>query len=166
MRLHDTDLLAQVGSEVLYVSPEPIGAAAFRYFTEAVGDPGTAYRRGSESGGSGPVAPPTLIFETNFYTGRRPDRNGYAGHAWEGIPDGAVWIRGGNEYRMGRPVKPEDRLKVTWRLMQVREITTREGRELVQVTSEADYYSLEGDWLGWNREVMFLADGWSPDDEQ
>ena len=166
MRLHDTDLLSQVGSEITYLSPEPIGAASFRYFAEAIGDLCTDDRYDAEPESPKPVAPPTLIFETNFYTGRRPDRNGYTGHAWGGIPDEAVWIRGGNEYRIGRPVKPDDRLRVTWRLIRVRDITTKEGRELVQVTSEADFHSLEGDWLGWNREVMFLADGGSPDDER
>jgi hypothetical protein len=159
MHARDTGLMAQIGSEVVYLAPEPIGAAAFRYFAEAIGDHDPQYRWGDPaSGSSGQIAPPTLLFESNHYTGRRPDRNGYSGHTWDGIPPEAVWIRGGNEYRIGRPVRPEDRLRVTWRLVGVRDVTTRDGRDLVQITSEVDFRSMEGDWLGWNREIMFLAD--------
>lgn len=159
MRTADTRLTQQLGSSVTYVALEPVGAATFRYFAEAVGDLDPRYLSAPNGGAEDvPTAPPTLLFETNQYTGRRPDANGYSGHTWDGIPATAVWIRGGNEYRLGRPVRPSDRLKVTWTLVGVRDVTTREGREMIQVTSEADFRSTDGDWLGWTRETMFLAD--------
>jgi len=167
VRLEDTGLLAQIGSVASYVAPEALGAAAFRYFAQAIGD-ATGHRHAMTDDSPGceaaPVASPTLIFETNQYTGRDPDRHGFTGHAWDGIPSEAVWIRGGNEYRIGRPVRPEDRLHVTWTLVAARTVTTQDGRTMVQFTSEADYRSEAGDWLGWNRETMFLADPKVQDD--
>ena len=161
MRLEDTDIQSQVGSVVTYVAPEPIGAAVFRYFAQAIGDPFEVRYEGSGDPlehSEELIAPPTLIFETNQDTNRGPDHNGFTGHCWDGIPHGAVWIRGGNEYRIGRPVVPDDVLHVTWTLIDARTITTRDGRLMVQITSEANFKSQDGDWLGWNREDMFIAD--------
>jgi acyl dehydratase len=167
MRLEDTTLLDQVGREVVYVAPDPLGTAAFRYFASAIGDHNPRYLDDEVArslGYDGCVAPPTLVCETNQYTARAPDESGYVGHSWPGIPPEAVWIRGGNDYRLGRAVRPEDRLQVTWKLVEARDILTRNGASMVRITSEADYFSVDGDWLAWNREVMFLADPERADD--
>lgn len=143
------------------MAPEPLCEATFRYFAVAVGDHNPVYMDAAAAGRMGHatvIAPPTLVCETNQYTGAAPDANGYVGHAWDFVPKGAVWIRGGNEYRFGRPVRPGDHLHVTWRLADAANKTTRDGREMLRLVSEATYTDGEGDFLAWNREVMFLAD--------
>jgi acyl dehydratase len=165
MRLPEDLLREVIGMTVRYEAPDPLGAAAFRYFAVAVGDhnpvyldPAAARRLGHDS----VIAPPTLVCETNQYTAKLPDANGYVGHGWSFAPAGAVWIRGGNDYRIGRPVRPTDRLHVVWCLVDAANKTTRSGREVVRLISEATYTDEVGDFLAWNREIMFLAD---PEDD-
>lgn len=158
MRLTGTPLERQVGSSVIYVAPDPIGIAGLRYYREAFASLDFEHSGGIDPDPLVTLVPPTLIFETNQYTQRRPDSNGYSGHTWEGTPEGAVWIRGGNEYRFGRAVRPEDRLRVKWTLVAASDITTTNGREMIRLVSEADVSTVDGDWLGWTRETMFLTD--------
>jgi len=166
MRLDDTRLREQIGREVTYTSPDPLDPAAFRYFAIAVGDRNPRYLdsdAASAQGYDARVAPPTLVCETNQYTDLTADRSGYVGHAWEGIPDEAVWIRGGNDYRFGRPVLPGDRLHVTWVLAEAQDVTTRDGRSMIRLVSEAEIRDVGGDFLAGNREIMYLADAVSLD---
>lgn len=161
MRLSDDVLAAAVGLEETYKAPEPIGAAAFRYFALAVADHNPSYvdaDAAAQAGHATIIAPPTLICETNQYTGAPPDGHGYIGHSWGFIPPEATWIRGGNEYRFGRPVRPADVLVVVWRLVEARNMTTRAGRDLVIVVSEGTYTDSRDEFLAWNREVMFFGD--------
>lgn len=161
MRIEHTQLDQLVGTEVQYVAPDPLGVATFRYFALAVTDDNPRYTEIDEARRQGYedlIAPPTLVCETNQYTGRRPDAHGYVGHSWPGIPSSAVWIRGGNDYRFERPVLPADILRVTWTLVEARDVTARDGREMIRLTSEATYHDVDGDVLAWNREIMFLAD--------
>ncbi|MEV4898921.1 MaoC family dehydratase N-terminal domain-containing protein, partial [Nonomuraea sp. NPDC055795] len=70
-------------NEVTYTAPEELGRAAIRYFAEAVGDANPLYTDDAyarEHGYDGVIAPPTLIFETNQFTGLPRDADGYCGH--------------------------------------------------------------------------------------
>ena len=71
MSLLTDEVRALVGRTATYTAPEPLGRAAIRYFATAVGDDNPAYL-------SGDVAPPTLVCETNQFTGLPRDANGYA----------------------------------------------------------------------------------------
>lgn len=160
VRLSDEQVRECVGLKARYVAPDPIGAAAFRYFAQAIGDANPVYLDtviARELGHDSVIAPPTLVCETNQYTGRDPDENGYSGHAWPLELQGATWIRGGNEYRFGRPLRPDDQLSVEWSLVEAANKTGRDGTEMVMIVSEAIYRNQVGDFLAWNRETMFYT---------
>jgi acyl dehydratase len=158
MRLTARQLHECVGWEARYTAPEPLGAAAIRYFALAVDDRNPLYvdadaarRAGYET----VIAPPTLICETNQHMARRPDRNGYIGHSWDlGLED-CRWVRGGNEYEFGRPLRPSDTVTVAWRLVEAANKTSRSGEEMVMILSEATYADQTGEFLARNLETMF-----------
>lgn len=161
MHLEPQELAACIGLVSTYTAPEPIGEASFRYFAQAVGDRNPVYldhAAATAAGHATVIAPPTLVCETNQLTDRRPDANGYVGHRWPIIPADATWIRGGNDYRFGRPVQPHDRITVEWQLVRAENRTTRDGRDVVMLVSEGTYTDQRGDLLAWNRETLFLAD--------
>lgn len=111
MSLVTDEIRGWIGREVTYTAPEPISAAAFRYFGQAIGDdnplytdPGFAREHGYED----VVAPPTLICETNQYANLPKNSHGFAGHLWDLKIEGCRLVRGGNSYRFHRPVYPSD----------------------------------------------------------
>ncbi len=151
------DLRARIGETRVYVAPEPIGRAAFRYFAQAIGDDNPLYtdeQFAREHGFPGVIAPPTLVCETNQYANLPRESTGYAGHTWDlEIPDTRV-LRGGNQYTFHQPVQPEDILTVTWSIVDMVERTTSKGTSMVIVTSQAQYENQTGELLVTNVETL------------
>ena len=138
---------ATIGQTVTLQAPEELGAASIRHFVLAIGsDP---QRWTSE-------APPTLICETNQLTGKtEPDEAGYLGHTWAlPLPVPCVMIRGGNDYRFGRPVRPDDIVTTTWELTDAVERQDQDGQPLLIVTAQATYAAADGEVLVTNTETL------------
>lgn len=152
-------LRARVGEVREYTAPEPIGAAAFRYFSMAVGDDNPLYldsEYAQQHGYSGVIAPPTLVCETNQYANLPPNEFGYAGHDWGINLEGARLLRGGNSYEFYEPVLASDVLSVTWAIVDVEERTSSKGDPLVIITSEAEYRNHDKRLLVRNRETLIV----------
>ncbi len=152
------DVKAWIGREVTYESPDELGRASIRYFALAIGDENPLYfddAYAREHGYDGVIAPPTLVCETNQFIGASPNRDadGYLGHTWELPVTGCRLIRGGNEYEFFRPVRPSDRIRVTWRLAGMTEAESSSGAPMLIVLSEATYSS-NGETVATNRETL------------
>lgn len=150
-------LRAQVGTERVYEAPDPLGAAAIRYFAIAVGDLNPLYLDASFARGHGHddvIAPPTLICETNqFVPGARAD-DGYLSQMVDLPTPGMRQIRGGNEYEFLRPVKPTDRVTITWRVESLEEKTSSSGTTMFIGRSVATYTNQDGEVLARNTETL------------
>ena len=151
MSLLTDEVRALVGRTATYTAPEPLGRAAIRYFAMATGDDNPAHLAGE-------VAPPTLVCETNQFTGLRRDANGYAGHGWNFHLPGTREVRGGNSYRFHRPVRPDDVVTARWEVTDVTERTTGGGQSMVIVTSLATYTNQDGDLLVENEETLIYVE--------
>lgn len=150
------ELRTWIGREARYTAPEELGRAAIRYFAVAVGDRNPVYTddgAARAAGHDGVVAPPTLVCETNQYMDRAPGTDGYIGHQWDLPISGCRVIRGGHEYTFGRPVRPRDVITATWRITDIVEKTSRSGRGMLLVVSEATYTDQVGEHLATNRET-------------
>ena len=151
---------ALLGRRAVYTAPEEFGAAAFRYFAQAVGDDNRLYTDAAyarEHGYRDVVAPPTLVCETNQYADLPMDEEGYAGHTWRiRIPDTRT-VRGGNSYVFHRPVHPDDRVTATWEIVDARVKTGRDGAELLVITSRATYANQAGERLVENTETIIFV---------
>lgn len=159
MSLLTPELQAQIGREVTYVAPEPLGQAALRYFARAVGDANPVYvdaDAARAAGFDGVVAPPTLVVETNAYADRDPDAMGSVGHRWALEVPGTREIRGGHTYRFGRPARPDDILHVIWRLDDIEERTSRSGVPLLIVTASQTVTDAAGEHLATNVETTIF----------
>lgn len=155
------EVRAWIGREATYTAPEPLGAAAIRYFALAVGDENPLYRDAAFARAHGHddvIAPPTLICETNQYMDRPIDADGYIGHTWEIPVVGCRKVRGGHTYTFERPVRPSDRIRVTWRILDITEKTSSSGRGLLVVESEARYRNQDGDLLATNVETIIYQE--------
>lgn len=161
MSLVTEEIRALVGSRKVYTAPEPIGAAAFRYFALAVGDDNPLYRDADfarSHGLRGVTAPPTLICETNQYADLPMAPDGYAGHSWGLDIPGTRQVRGGNSYTFHRRVRPEDVITATWEIHDLTEKTTRTGADMLVVGSRATYTNQDGELLAVNEEtIVFVA---------
>lgn len=149
------ELLTWVGREITFTAPEEIGRAGIRYFALALGDANPLYRDEAfarKTAHGGIIAPPTLVCETNQYSDRQPDENGYIGHTWTLPVPNSRFIRGSNEYEFYQPVRPSDRITVTWRLEKIEERQGR-GGPLLLVVSQARYMNQDGTLLATNREI-------------
>ena len=150
------ELRSWIGREVSYAAPEELGRASIRYFALALGDDNPlfhdeAYARTTGHGAI--VAPPTLVCETNQFFRNPPDDNGYIGHHWPLPLPSNRFIRGGNEYEFHQPVHAEDRITVTWRLVDLYERQTSSAGLMIFVVSEARYTNQRGELLAVNRET-------------
>lgn len=150
-------LRAQIGTERVYTAPDPLGAAAIRYFAIAIGDHNPlwlddAFARAH--GHDGVIAPPTLVCETNqFVPGARGD-DGYLSQMID-EPDPRVrQIRGGNAYEFFRPVRATDVVTITWRVTGLEEKTSSSGAPLLIGTAVATYTNQDGDLLARNTETL------------
>lgn len=156
MPLLTDELRALIGREVHYPAREELGRASIRYFALAMGDENPLYTDddyAKAAGHASVIAPPTLVVETCQYAHRAPDRDGYIGHEWHlDVPDCRL-IRGGNDYEFHRPVRPDDRIDVTWTLENIVEKPSSRGGTQLFVTSVARYRS-GGELLAVNRETL------------
>ncbi|MDG2114694.1 MAG: MaoC family dehydratase N-terminal domain-containing protein [Actinomycetota bacterium] len=150
------EVRACVGTTATYTAPEALSRASIRSFALAVGsDP----ERWTEA------APPTLIFETCQLTGRSErDPSGYLGHDWDlPLPVPCTMIRGGNDYRITRPARPDDVITTNWRLGKIVERRDAQGVPLLIVTAEASYAAADGDEIATNTETLiYRPDGSEP----
>lgn len=159
MTLLTEEVRAAVGRTVTYTAPEPLGRAAIRYFAVAIGDDNPVYVNDDAAraaGYDGVIAPPTLVCETNQYMPGPRDADGYLGHAWGFQVPGARLLRGGNSYEFGRPVRPDDVVTATWKVLDAAEHTSRSGRPLLVVTSQATYTDAAGELLATNTETLIF----------
>lgn len=143
------EVRAHLGREVTYTAPEPLSAAAFRYFALAVGDDNPRWRQG--------VAPPTFICESVQYLDSRGDLL-RGGHHWDLPVSGCRELRGGHEYELFRPVREGDHLSVTWRITDLAGRRSASGKAMLIVTSEASYRTLAGEQLAVNRETLIYQE--------
>jgi acyl dehydratase len=151
------ELRARIGEKRVYVAPEPIGKAAFRYFALAIGDDNPLYtddQFARDHGYDGVIAPPTLVSETNQYANLPKESTGYAGHGWGLEVPGTRLLRGGNEYTFHQAVRPEDILTVTWRIDDMVERMSSKGTPMVVVTSIVEYANQNGELLVTNVETL------------
>jgi hypothetical protein len=65
-------------------------------------------------------------------------------------------IRGGHDYEFFRPVLPEDRINVTWRLEEISEHKSSRGGSILIVISAATYSNQCGELLARNRETLIF----------
>jgi acyl dehydratase len=154
------DLKSWIGREVTYTAPDDIGRAAFRYFALATGDDNPIYRddtfaKATRHGGV--IAPPTLVCETNQFMDQPLDGDGYVGHKWDLPLPHARFIRGGNDYELHQPMRPDDRVSVTWRIVDIYERKTQKFGALIFVVSDARYVNQRGELLATNRETNIYA---------
>ncbi|GAA3203249.1 FAS1-like dehydratase domain-containing protein [Actinocorallia longicatena] len=157
MSLLTPEIEAMVGREVVYTAPEELGRAAIRYFAQAVGDRNPLYTDAAharEHGHPDVIAPPTLLCETNQFTGLPRDDHGFPGHGWDLEIPGTRLIRGGNSYAFHRPAGPSDVVTTTWRLEAVTERTAGNGAAMLVVTSVARYTDQHGTLLATNEETL------------
>jgi len=161
MALLTDALLALVGRETVYVSPEQFGLSAGRYFSLATGDHNTLYtsaKAALAAGLPGIILPPTLLFETNQHTDLPRNDEGFAGHSWPVDLPGTRAVRGGNSYSWERDVLPGDRVTVTWTLTDAVERVSRTGQPMVVLTSNARYVDAAGELIGEQMETLiYLA---------
>ncbi|WP_326822154.1 FAS1-like dehydratase domain-containing protein [Streptosporangium sp. NBC_01756] len=149
-----------VGRERRYTAPEELGRAAIRYFAQAVGDDNPLYTDDDHArahGYDGVVAPPTLICETNQYTGLPRDEDGHSGHSWHFVLPDTRLVRGGNSYEFHRPVRPGDIVTALWRIEEVTERVNARGQAMTVVTSVARYTDQRGDPLATNKETLIYV---------
>ena len=154
-RLTD-ELKSWIGREVTYVAPEELSKASIRLFALATGDSNPLYCDepiAGESRHGAVIAPPTFICETNQFYPHCQGEDGYFGHRWNLPIDGDRVIRGGNEYEFYKPARPDDRITVTWRIMDIYERETRQAGVLLFIISEARYSNHRGELLAVNRET-------------
>ncbi len=147
LTLLTNEVQACVGATAVYTAPEELGKASIRAFALAIGsDPD----RWSDA------APPTLIFETCQLTGlSERDVSGYLGHDWGlPLPVPCTMIRGGNDYRISRPARPEDVITTSWGITQIRERHDADGVPLLIVVAEAVYAAADGGQIASNTETL------------
>lgn len=160
MSLLTDEVRALRGATVVYVAPEPLGAAAGRYFGLAVGDDNPLYSDAEfarSHGLAGVTAPPTLICETNQYANLPMDHEGYAGHTWNIDIPGTRQVRGGNSYTFHRRIRPEDVVTATWRIADMTEKVTSSGSQMLVISSTARYTNQTGELLAENEETIIFV---------
>ena len=154
------EVKACIGREVTYTAPEELGRGSIRYFALALNDDNPLYRDADYAATTkhrGIVAPPTFVCETNQIFQQPLDENGYIGHHWSLPLPSTRFIRGGNEYEFHQPVRPDDRVTVTWKILDIYERETRKSGALVFVVSEARYFNQRDELLAVNRETNIYS---------
>lgn len=150
------ELKSWIGREAKYVAPEELGRASLRYFALATSDDNPIYYDeafAKQTRHRGIIAPPTLVCETNQFIKQPLDCNGYGGHTWDLPLPHARFIRGGNDYELHQPVRPDDLVSVTWKILDIYERKTQKLGLLVFVISEARYVNQRNELLAVNRET-------------
>lgn len=156
MALLTDELRAWIGRQAEYPAREAVGRAAIRYFALAIGDDNPLYVDNDYARAAGYpslIAPPTFVVETCQYAHAVPDENGYIGHSWDLPIAGCRMLRAGNSYEFHRPVRPDDRVSVTFVLEGIVERASSRGGSQLFVTSVATYSAADGELLAVNRET-------------
>jgi acyl dehydratase len=154
------ELRSWIGREATYVAPEELGRASIRYFALAIEDDNPIYQDeafAAKTRHRGIIAPPTFVCETNQVVVQPPDESGYIGHHWDLPLPSKRFIRGGNEYEFYQPVRPSDRITVTWKILDIYERETRKLGNLLFVISEVRYTNQDNQLLAVNRETNIYA---------
>lgn len=154
------DLKSWIGREATYAAPDELGRASIRYFALALDDDNPLYAdeefaRKTRHGGI--IAPPTFVCETNQIFDQPLDENGYVGHHWPLPLESGRFIRGGNEYEFIQSVRADDRVTVTWKILDIYERPTRKLGTLIFVLSEARYVNQREELLAINRETNIYS---------
>lgn len=160
MTLLTDELAAQIGRTVSYTAPEPWGAAAGRYFAYAVDDRNPIYLdrdRARELGLDDVTIPPTLVLESNQYTGLPRTEAGYAGHDWGLEVPGTRRVRGGNSYRFHRRMRPADVVTVRYTLASIVPKTNRAGADMLILTTHVEVTDQHGELIAENDETDVLV---------
>lgn len=150
------ELRACIGREARYTASEELGRAGIRLFALAMRDANPLYQDEEAAAATrhgGMIAPPTLVCETNQIYRQPPGEEGYFGHLWKLPLANPDFMRGGNEYEFHQPVRPDDRISVTWRITDIYEREARGGGALIFVVSEARFTNQRGELLAINRET-------------
>jgi hypothetical protein len=63
-------------------------------------------------------------------------------------------IRGGNDYRISRPARPDDVITTRWQITQIRERHDADGVPLLIVVAEAVYSAADGGQIASNTETL------------
>jgi len=136
-----------VGATAVYTAPEELSRASIRAFALAIDSDPDRWTS---------TAPPTLIFETCQLTGlSERDMSGYLGHDWGlPLPVPCTMIRGGNDYRIGRPARPDDVITTSWKITQIRERHDVDGVPLLIVVAVAVYSAADGGQIASNTETL------------
>jgi len=154
------ELASRIGDEAEYTAPDELGAAAIRYFAFATEDDNPLYRDAAfatQTRHGGLIAPPTLVCETNQFTEGQVNLSEYLGHDWHlPLKDMRV-IRGGNDYEFFQPVRPDDRVTVRWKILDISEKAGSGVRPRIFVVSQATYRNQHGALLATNTETMIYA---------
>lgn len=160
MTLLTDEVRALAGRTRVYTAPEPLGAAAGRYFGLAIGDDNPLYSDADYAraqGLAGVTAPLTLVCETNQYAALPMDHEGYAGHTWGLDIPGTRQVRGGNKYTFHRRIRPEDVITATWQIASVSEKVTGSGNQMLVIGSTATYTNQDGELLAENAETIIFV---------
>ncbi len=158
------DVMALLGQEWVFTAPEEVSSASIRKFASAIGDPNPVYHDQDyalKTKYQGIVAPPTFVCETMQYLGGDLDESGTPARRPR-IPLG-MEIRGGNEYELFQPLRPQDVLTVRWRIADIRERDGRTGK-LLFLVSEITYTNQRQEKLAVNRETSIFRDTGSQKD--
>ena len=151
------EIRALVGKEEVFSSPEEIGRATIRRFARVVGDSNPlyldeAYARRTKYGGI--ISPPTMIFELNHnLSGDVSEEDGGYTDKVTLPPPLTRFIRGGNEYEIFQPARPDDRITVQRKICDIFEKKGKAGI-LVFVIVEFKYFNQKAELLGINRETL------------
>ncbi len=159
MSLLTDELRGLLGQTRVYTAPEPLGAAAGRYFAMAIGDDNPLYSDAEYAraqGLEGVTAPLTLICETNQYANIPMAPDGYAGHSWGIDIPGTRQVRGGNSDRFERRVRPDDVVTATWEIHDLAEKRSRSGVDMLVVSSRATYTNQRDELLAVNEETIIF----------
>ena len=150
------DINTLAGQQWVFTAPEAIGLASIRKFALAVGDSNPLYYDAgyaSTSQYGGIIAPPTFVCETMQFMSGEMDETGDPTQKPK-LPLGTE-IRGGNEYNLLRPLRPEDVLTVRWKLSDVREREGKSGK-LIIVVSEITYTNQYHETVATNNETTLF----------
>jgi acyl dehydratase len=112
-------LQALIGHEWRFTAPEELGAAAIRKYALALGDRNPLYRDAAyarETAWAGIIAPPTFVCETWQYMDGAIDAEGAFINPLQDMLTGA--IRAGNRYDFFQPVRPQDIITATWKVVE------------------------------------------------